>query len=140
MCSRWIQLGNNRELRLYRLYLLITRVSSNPAITDRLRAVADYGNSQDACGRVLDATVSVIWFGPAVASGTQPQAPARSSQFCVEFLYVPDSQSNLTTPAATDRLQEYAGLLPETPPPHGAETPCRAFAKCRKGDDSADFA
>ncbi|MCH7689115.1 MAG: hypothetical protein IH899_20985 [Planctomycetes bacterium] len=30
-----------------------------------------------ACGRVFDATVSASWFGPAVASRTQPQAPAR---------------------------------------------------------------
>ena len=42
-------------------------------------AVAEFGNSRGACGRVLDATVSASWFGPAVASGTQPQAPATRS-------------------------------------------------------------
>jgi len=39
-----------------------------------------------ACGRVLDATVSAGWFGPAVASDTQPQAPARTGFTLVELI------------------------------------------------------
>ncbi len=36
-------------------------------------------STASACGRVLEATVSAIWFGPAVASSTLPQAHANPS-------------------------------------------------------------
>jgi hypothetical protein len=42
-----------------------------------------------ACGRVLDATVSAIWFRPAVASGTQPQAPAAEELERQFFAHLP---------------------------------------------------
>jgi hypothetical protein len=56
----------------------ILHSSSNGMIVARLIADAksSAGHGQCAYGRVLDATDSAI--GPAVASSTQPQAPARN--------------------------------------------------------------